>query len=181
MKYIIYYSNYCQHSKRILLALSREKTQNEIHYLCIDKRTTNAGKTYVVLENGKQVLLPSTITEVPAMLLLHQGNQVIVGENILKHLIPSRPLMQVAEPTAFSISEMSGLSDNYSYLDMTPEELSSKGDGGMRISHQFVSLDSVDKIETPPEDFEPNKVDSNQYDNFVSQRNTEVQDQITRI
>ena len=181
MKYIIYYSNYCAHSKRILLALSRRKTDDEIHYLCIDKRTTNNGKTYLVLSNGKRVLLPSAVTEVPAMLLLHHGNHVVIGDAILKHLIPTQPAMQKVEPLAFSLDEMAGMSDNYSYLDMTAESLAAKGDGGMRIPHKYVTFDQVDKIETPPEDFEPNKVDTNQYDAYVDRRNKGVPEPVTRI
>ena len=181
MKYIIYYSNFCTHSKRILLALSRRKNDNEIHYLCIDKRTTNNGKTYVILDNGKHVLLPSSITSVPAMLLLHHGNHIVVGDNILKHLIPNQPAMQKIEPLAFSLNEMAGMSDNYSYLDMSADSLATKGDGGMRIPHKYVQFDQVDKIETPPEDFEPNKVDTNEYDAYINQRNKEVPDQMKRI
>ena len=48
--------------------------------------------------------------------------------------------------------EMSGLSDTYSYLDMSTDELSAKGNGGIRMMHGYVGLNHIDKIETPPEE-----------------------------
>ena len=63
------------------------------------------------------------------------------------------------EPLAFSLSEMgSNLSDNYSYLDMTAEELSAKGNGGLRMRHNYMLIDENPPIATPPDNYEPDKV-----------------------
>ena len=51
------------------------------------------------------------------------------------------------------------MSDNYAYLDLSPDELSAKGTGGTRQMHFFSPLDSEDySIETPPEDYSPDKI-----------------------
>ena len=39
MKYILYYSNFCEHCKRLLLFLARQKIcESEISYICVDNR-----------------------------------------------------------------------------------------------------------------------------------------------
>uniref|UniRef100_A0A6C0KFN3 Uncharacterized protein n=1 Tax=viral metagenome TaxID=1070528 RepID=A0A6C0KFN3_9ZZZZ len=177
MKFILYYSNFCQHSKKILLFLSRSKLKDDIHFICIDQREkTPNNKVNIILPNGKRVLLPPNVTEVPALLLLHQGNNIIVGGQIMKQFenmnkaIDAKATNNNMEPLAFSLDEMSGMSDTYSYLDMTSEQMTAKGNGGMRMLHDFVSLDHVDLIETPPDDFEPNKAKETDYTQLLNQR-----------
>ena len=75
---------------------------------------------------------------------------------------------------------MDGMSDNYSYLDMSSDELSAKGSGGMRILHSFTSLDTIDKIETPPDDYEPNKVGPSDMEKIQQLRNNEIPKQLQR-
>ena len=50
------------------------------------------------------------------------------------------------------------LSDNYSYLDQSAEELSAKGNGGTRQMHSYCTITQNDIIATPPDDYEPNKI-----------------------
>ena len=52
----------------------------------------------------------------------------------------------------------SSLSDNYSYLDMSAEDLSAKGSGGLRQMHHYCTITQNDPIATPPDDYEPDKV-----------------------
>ena len=66
------------------------------------------------------------------------------------------------EPSAFSFSggggggfgsAMCGVSsDQYSFLDMDSEQLNTKGNGGTRQMHNYVSLDHSDTIQTPADD-----------------------------
>ena len=186
MKYILYYSNYCQHCENILSLLAKTKLKDSIHFLNIDNRITENGKIHIVLSNGKKLLLPDIVKEVPSLILLHQGNIVLEGKKILNYFkdeinkqnkqtnnIPS-------EPSAFSLTEMDGMSDNYSYLDMSHEELSAKGSGGTRIMHNFVGLDHASKIETPPDTYEPNKIGDVSLEQLQNQRNSEIPKQIQR-
>ena len=63
------------------------------------------------------------------------------------------------EPIAFSFTEVDTcMSDSYSYWDQTSDELSAKGQGGLRQMHSFVTLNHEDKIYTPEDDYEPDKV-----------------------
>ena len=87
MSLVLYYSNFCQNSGKILQILGKEDIKNKIHFICIDKRIKKSdGATYIILNNQKEVVLPPNITKVPALLLLNRGGQVLLGDDILNHL-----------------------------------------------------------------------------------------------
>ena len=164
---ILYYSNYCGNCRQLLPLLSQSQVKNDIHFMCIDNRVKKPdGSTYIVLQNQKEIILPNTVDKVPALLLLNRGNQVIFGENIQRQLHPVKsgtPAQQLQniEPSAFSFGDVNNsgvMSDNYSFLDQSIESLSAKGDGGLRQLRNNVKLDYEDQIETPPDDYVPNKV-----------------------
>jgi hypothetical protein len=153
MSCILYYSNYCEPSKKLLQTVSKTQNAKDIHFICIDKRIKdNNGKTYIILQNEQKILMPENVTRVPALLLLNQNYKVIYGDEIYNHLKPQQQAqVQQAtknnmEPIHFQdgFSAFSGFggisSDNYSFLDQTDNELSVKGDGGLRQMHNYVSL-----------------------------------------
>ena len=43
------------------------------------------------------------------------------------------------------------ISDTFSFLDMSAKDLLAKGNGGLRLLHNYATLDLQDNIETPPE------------------------------
>lgn len=66
---------------------------------------------------------------------------------------------QMSEPSAFSFGDHASMSDSFSFLDQSADELKATGNGGMRQLHGFTSIhNSYDGINTPPEDYVPNKV-----------------------
>ena len=152
MSCILYYSKYCEISKKYIQVLSKSPSQNEIHFICIDKRIKDENnKTYIVLENGQKIILPENVNRVPALLLLTKGYQVLYGEQILEYLKPKQEIevrkatQNNMEPTAFSFGGgfSNIVSDQYSFLDQAPEELEAKGNGGMRQMHNYVDLDTA--------------------------------------
>ena len=164
MSSILYYSNFCEHSKKLLQSLTKANVTKDMHFICIDKRVTDANnKTFIVLENGQKIILPENVTRVPALLLLNQGYQVLYGESITQYFKPKQE-MQVRkatqnnlEPMAFSFGGGgfgSVVSDQYSFLDMDSDSLSAKGNGGMRQMHNYVDLNYSDQISTPADDFD---------------------------
>ena len=126
--------------------------------------------------------MPPNIVKVPSLLLLNKGNKILIGDDVLNFLRPQiyqekqQATQHNMEPLAFSIYEMgSSLSDNYSYLDQTSEEMSAaKGNGGMRQMHSFVKLNQIDKIQTPPEDYEPDKVGEVDLGKIQAQRANDI-------
>lgn len=168
MSSILYYSNFCQHSKALIQNVGRSpEISKDVHFICIDKRAKKPdGKTYIILENGQQIVMPDNISKVPALLLLNDNYRVVYGEEIASHFKPRQEAVTKVvtqnnmEPEAYAIggggaSSFGGfgaMSDSYSFLDMGHEELSAKGTGGMRQMHNYVALNHADKIHTPQDD-----------------------------
>lgn len=190
MSCIIYYSNSCDRCKSVLSALSKSKLQDDIHFLCIDKRVkSGTGAWHIITETNEKVLLPPQVNRVPALLLLNKGHQVLYGDQILQHFQPKNVALNNeatgfnGEPNAFALGRESmgsgfGVaSDNYSFLDQSPDELSAKGNGGMRQLYNYATIDIVDKIETPPDTYSPDKVGSVSMEQLQQKRQLEIQNQ----
>jgi hypothetical protein len=154
MSSILYYSNFCEPSKKLLQTVSKTGLAKDIHFICIDKRIKDSnGKVFIVLQNEQKIIMPENVTRVPALLLLNQNYKVVYGDQIYQHLKPAQEV-QVKQATrnnmepasffdSFSFSGFgsSGISsDNYSFLDQSDDELSVKGNGGLRQMHSYVSL-----------------------------------------
>ena len=154
MSCILYYSKYCEVSKKYLQLLSKSNIQSDIHFICIDKRVKDSNnKTYIILDDGQKIILPENITKVPALLLLNQGYQVLYGDQIVEHLKPKQhqevkqATQNNMEPMAFALGGGGSfgdiVSDQYSFLDQDPDELKADGNGGMRQMHNYVDLNTA--------------------------------------
>ena len=181
MSSVLYYSKYCENCKKLLYQLGKTDIQKNIHFLSIDKRIDRGGKIYIILDNGNEIFMPPNIVSVPTLLLLNRGNKILVGNDVINFFKPqiSQEKIQATknnmEPLAFSMFEMgTSMSDTYSYLDQTPDEMEAKGEGGLRQMHSFVKLNHNDKIETPPEDYEPDKVGQVDMGKLQASREAEI-------
>ena len=180
MSSILYYSNFCEKCKQLLQSISQSGLQDNMHFVCIDTRVTREnGANYIVLENGQEILLPPTVTKVPALLLLNKGHHVLFGDEITQHIEPKKEALKVAatqqngEPEAFSLMGAGGFgvaSDNFSFLDQDSESLSAKGDGGMRQAHHYASINYHDDIDTPPDNYAPDTIGSDTTEKMQQQR-----------
>lgn len=162
---ILYYSNYCEHCKNLLSEISRSSIKEDIHFLCIDKRIKKNGVNYIQLENGQEILIPPNIKRVPSILLLNRGNTVVEGEQVNSYIIKKTEQVNIqatnnnGEPLAFSLNDFGAIiSDSFSFLDQGSDEMSAKGSGGLRQMHNYVAIGQSDTIETPPEDYVPDKI-----------------------
>ena len=135
-----------------------------------------------------QILLPPNVTRVPALLLLNKSNHVLFGDDIMNYLRPQEVQLSNqategnGEPSAFMFGSGGGgwgvVSDNYSFLDQDSESLMAQGDGGLRQMHSYATPDFVTDIETPPDNYSPDKVAPNQLEQYQSGRDN--MDQNTR-
>jgi hypothetical protein len=180
---IIYYSKYCEHSNKLLKILSKtDGIKDKIHFLPIDRRKVKGDdRTYVVLDNGQEILMPDVIKQVPALLLLHYGNRTLFGEEIVKFYRPQidkerkKATNNNGEPTSFSMNENGTLmSDNYSYLDQSSDEMGVKGDGGLRQMHSFTKITECHTIDTPPEDYVKERMGENALKEYQENRNKNI-------
>lgn len=188
----LYYSNYCKHSQRILQFLVKGNLANKMNFLCIDKREQdlNTNQTYIILEDGKRVTMPPNIKSVPSLLLVQQGYRVILGDDIIQHYQVAANLemkkkqmqMQPVEPVGTSLMQSSGgmniISEQYTMYDLTPDELSAKGNGGRRQLHNYVSAnEGIMAIQTPPDSYQPDKIDKDITVNTLQQQRINEIDQ----
>jgi len=187
---IFYYSNYCKHSQKVLQFLVKGNLTKQISCICIDKRMRdpNTNQIKIVLENGQSVLMPPNIYSVPALLLVNKNYQLVLGDDIVHHYEPkikeqlSSANFGNGEPMAYAINNMNGsggsniVSEQFTFYNMTPEELSAKGRGGQRQMYNYTSVSQSNQfIQTPPDTYRPDKLGSGvTIDKLQQQRNAEV-------
>lgn len=190
MSSVLYFSNYCDNCKKLLHFLSRSPQSKNMHFVCIDKRQKqNNGATHVILPNGSEILLPPNVTRVPALLLLNKSNHVLFGDDIMNFLRPQeinlneQATLGNGEPAAYMFSGSGGsgwgvVSDNFSFLDQDDQSMLAQGDGGLRQMHNYATPDLMINIETPPDNYSPDKVAPNQLEQF--QKNRDHMDSTTK-
>jgi hypothetical protein len=164
VKHELYFSNFCKHSAKILEELNRSGLQEKFAYICIDKRVVKNNITYILMPGGGNFPLPPMINRVP-VLLLKPNHEILSGNQILDFIKPQAKTIQqektmlYSEPNAFSLSKDNGncygvMSDNYSFLDMSPEELKAGGNGGVRQMYNYAGLNDMS---TMPVEMEQDK------------------------
>jgi len=175
---VLYYSKYCEICKNLIYNLGKTELKEGIHFLNVDKRINENNKTFILLENGQKMLLPENINKVPALLLLNKGNKILFGKDVENYFVPlvksekRKAVKFNGEPLAFSLGIT--MSDNYSFLDQGTDEMSAKGNGGVRQMHHYVKLNGTEKIETPPEDYVSDKIGEVNLNKIQEQRQNEL-------
>ena len=182
---ILYYSNFCQHSKNLLNTLARSNISNGFYYVCIDKRENISGSTIIILENGNKIPLPKIIQKVPSLLLSNHGNRVLTGDEILNYINltnqqshqQNNTQLDDPEPFFLSYNNYDNIcSDKYSFLDSTDDDMSAKGNGGVRQMHNYVDMNLNPLIATPPENYTPDKIGdgASEMDKYMAQREKDI-------
>ena len=168
---ILYYSNYCKHSQSIIQTLVKSNLTDKISFVCIDKRSRDPsnGQTYITLENGGKVIMPPNVHSVPSLLIIKEQYRVLMGDDIIKHLHPqikntmSANMQPNIEQSGYFLAASNGgtniMSEKFTSYDMTPDELSAKGNGEARPLYNYISVQNdMNLINTPPDDYKPDKV-----------------------
>lgn len=186
---ILYYSNHCPHSQKIIHFISRAGLIDKMNAICIDKRTVdpNSGQIFISLENGKKIMLPPNIQSVPALLIGKQNYRALFGKDIMSYFEPltkektTQAQQHQGEPIGISLAASSAgvaiHSEQYTLYDLSPDDLSAKSTSAKRPMYQYVSAQSHQpfQIPTPPDTYRPDKVDSSiTVEALEQKRNTEV-------
>ena len=189
---VLYYSNYCKHSQKLVQTLVKGNLSDKISFICIDKRffDKKTNQTKISTENGLTTVLPPNVHSVPALLLVNQNYQLLLGDNIINHYEPivRKNIMKVnlesGEPMGVPIHSIGGsggsniTSEQFTMYNMTTQELSGKGSGGNRQMYNYVPVDQMTEhhIQTPPDKWKPDKLSGSiTIDNIQKQRNNEIQ------
>ncbi len=168
---ILYYSNYCPHSQKVLQILVKGNLSDKLSFICIDKRTKDAktNQTYIKLENGSSVILPPNVQSVPSLLLIKNNFKILQGDEIIQHFhsdIKERSNKATnynGEPQGFHLMKANGgtnvTSEQYTMYSMTPDELSTKGKSNNRQMYNYVSAsENIHLIQTPEDKYKPDKL-----------------------
>jgi hypothetical protein len=189
-KHELYFSQYCKHSSAILQELNKAGMQTKFNYICIDKRFVKDNITYIMLPNGQHFPLPPMINRVP-VLLLKPKFEILSGNQILDYIKPQAKTIQeektmlYAEPNPFDLSRdtlrSSGVaSDNYSFLDMGPQELAPQGNGGMRQMYSYATIEGETPMSVPLLDDKKSKMNYSLED-IEQMRNQEFPEQARKV
>jgi hypothetical protein len=99
--YVLYYSNHCEHSRELLqhIAGSNLAQNPSVHYVCIDRRAKGEdGRTFVQLDSGQNLVMPPTVTGVPALMNVSGGFGVVYEGDIYTELKKVRSTSQAPPP-----------------------------------------------------------------------------------
>ena len=69
------------------------------------------------------------------------------------------------------------VSDTFSYLSTAADDLLAEGSGGLEQLHNYSTLDMIHKINTPPDNYTPNKIstDGKNLEDLQKEREYELQ------
>jgi len=185
---ILYYSNFCPNSQKVVQYISKAGLIDKINSICIDKRSIDpkTGHVHIQMENGKKIMLPPNIHSVPALLVVKRNYSALFGAEIITYFEPAllskmkEATMLNGEPIGISLTSTTGnlniMSEQYTLYDLTPDELSAKGVGGRRPMYNYTSVDeSVYSIPTPPDTYRPDKIDQSvTIDNLTQKRDKDI-------
>ena len=159
MSMILYYSNLCENSKKILHEITRTDIQNDVHFVCVDSRMQQGGNTIVVLETGETVLVPKQVVRVPAMFIIEDARFLFGNE--IHDLIGTSCQKKLEDATSGQLEPFGFATNYYSNID----EVESVAGYYASATH-----DNMQNIITPPEDYKSDKVDEDSIKSYQEQR-----------
>lgn len=166
--FFLYFSNNCKHCLKLLDELNKNNVIKKINMICIDNRFKKENVVYIVINNN-ELPLPPMINCVP-MMTISPTNEILKGKEIYNYFIPlieniteERSKINL-EPDPFcinneTIGEFGVTSDNFSFWDTSPDELSASGNGGIKQLYNYSQINSEnsEKIYTPSLEESDNK------------------------
>jgi hypothetical protein len=171
----------------IIQYITKSGLTDKLNCICIDKRVVNpsTGQIQIQLDNGNKVLMPPNVHAVPALLIVSKRYSAIFGGDIIAYFEPfvgkkkEQAMSFNGEPIGVPLGQPSGSniqSENFTYYNMSPDELSAKGNGGMRQMYNYVSAEhNMYSIQTPLDNYKPDKVgESVSIESLEKKRNTDV-------
>jgi hypothetical protein len=180
---ILYYSTNCTHCQKLLQYLAKNGLSTKMNFLTVDRRTVDqaSGQTYLLLDRGTKVLLPPNVDSVPSLVLVSQNYRVVTGNDIYGYLTPKLQNMNDAatknngEPMGYQMGLGDVVSEKFTDYGMSPEELSTKGRGGSRQMHNYVSpKNDMFSIPTPSDDYKADKIGEIDMESLQQKRNAEI-------
>lgn len=188
---ILYYSNHCNHSLKVIQYISKNNLIDKISCICIDKRMRDSQNNHIIilLDNGKKVSMPPSIESVPTLLRPSQNYTILLGtDKIIEYIqnekkyinqqTQSDILQNNAEPISYEFigsSNTNIASEKFTDYNMSSTSLSAKGTGKDRQMYNYVPVDSEISIHAPEETYQADKLSTDvTIDKLLQSRNSEI-------
>ena len=123
-KNILFYSNFCNHSKELLRTINQNPIKNSLIFVCVDDRN---------------IQIPPFIKVVPTIYLTN--NKSILTNNEITNWINQHGKQENEDILAYNGSNMASMSTNFSFLE----------EGNDLISSQYTLINDSETINTPKE------------------------------
>ena len=110
IKHLLFFSHYCNHSKKLLNELNKKSLLEKVDLICIDNRVVKDNITYIILSNQQNMPLPPMINSVPTLCIL-PNHEILTGKKILNYFQPISKNIQDErnkinlEPNPFSLDK----------------------------------------------------------------------------
>jgi hypothetical protein len=186
MSLVLYYSIYCNHSNNLIKKISHISLTHKIDFICIDKKKIQNNKTYIILDNGQEILLPSAIQKVPALLLIDNlKSQIFYGDDIINYLNPPKventreDIKKILEPETFTFcgNNLSSISsDSFSFLNSENSE---------NQKNNYVNVNYNNEMKQIQQNYDPSntekKINQADIDKYIQQRDNDIKTSDNKI
>ncbi len=165
---IVYYSKYCKYSDNVLQYIVRNNLVDRFNFINVDKRKRDpkTNQWLIHLDNGKIVMLPPNVVNVPSLCLVSEKYRVIVGNQIIEYLEP------IVKNRVYNATKMNGEPSSFSLMQ---SGLSSIGNSISHFSPVLSDNEGLNII-TPPEDYKSSRMTDEMASNAIKQ----VQDDMSQ-
>jgi len=174
-KDILFYSNYCEFSKNVLVLIQKRTCRDKFILVCVDHPS---------VKNQ----LPKEVDHVP--LILTKTKHVVSGDDITKYIetfmAPSAPTTSSAPsqappdngPAAFSLAGSQSFSDTFTFIgDSDSQSNSMTGYGGQsRVTgYGYIGTNDTAPVEVTPrvENEKKGKIDE-AYEKYITDRDADI-------
>jgi hypothetical protein len=182
MSDIFYYSNYCNHSKRVIEFISKNNIIEKLSCICIDKRFKDPQTNHllIILENGKNTSMPPSVNNVPALLKVRHNHTVVIGSEAIIQYFREDKFYVNTQQTQSNILQTNVEPISYDFglskTDISSEKYSDYGATNVNQLNNYVEVSSNQKMINPPEEkYKADKLDTGiTIDKLMQMRNLDI-------
>jgi hypothetical protein len=182
MSDIFYYSNYCNHSKRVIEFISKNNIIEKLSCICIDKRFKDPQTNHllIILENGKNTSMPPSVNNVPALLKVRHNHTVVIGSEAIIQYFREDKFYVNTQQTQSNILQTNVEPISYDFglskTDISSEKYSDYGATNVNQLNNYVEVNSNQKMINPPEEkYKADKLDTGiTIDKLMQMRNLDI-------
>ena len=168
---ILYYSNHCKHSQKLIQYIAKRNLIEKLSCVCIDNRSRDSqnNNIMITLENGSKIYLPPSIQSVPTILRKSKNHTLILGYEQIVSFLQGESKYINQQETRSEILQTNNEPISYGFSSTSYMGY----DNPIQSMSNLVSVDSSNSINAPDETYKPDKLSSDvTVDKLLEQRNS---------